>query len=193
MEANIYQAPESDLVTSDLEESQFYVVSNKKFLILFISTLGMYSIYWYYKNWKSYMENSNENIMPFWRAVFSIFFTHSLFRKLNEKALKNDQNHQFSNAALATFYVILTLGSQVTDQLASKGIGLPVTQFLSLLTLPFLVIIFYKAQVTANIASADPQGESNNSLTGANYLWIVIGLLMWVLTLSVYFMPEQFQ
>ena len=192
MEANIYQAPEADLSTPEMENAQFYVVSSKKFLILFFSTMGMYEIYWYYKNWKAYSAYSNENIMPFWRAVFSIFFTHALFREFNKKATAEDSSHKFKHSGLATLYVILTIASNAFERMATKGIGLPYSNIAGYLILLFLGLIFFNAQKTANLASGDPEGENNNSFSPANFLWIVIGLCLWAILIASYIMPEHF-
>ena len=192
MEANIYKAPEAELSTPEFDQSKFYVVSDKKFLILFISTLGMYSLYWFYQNWKSYSEFNNENIMPFWRAVFSIFFTHSLFKKLYQRAKEENDSHDFNHSAMATLYVILSISSTITDNLATNGIGLPFTEWGGYIALIFYVFIFRKAQITSNIASCDPQGESNNSLSFANFIWIFIGLCLWAVMIFSYIAQEQF-
>ena len=39
------------------------------------------------------------------------------------------------------------------------------------------------AQKAANSAAGDPQGESNNTLTAANIVWMVVGVLLWLLVL----------
>ena len=54
MDADVYKAPEAEIVTESTEGLEFYVVSPKKFLIMQISTMGIYSIYWFFKHWKQY-------------------------------------------------------------------------------------------------------------------------------------------
>lgn len=49
-----------DVVTPDVviadAEPMFYVVSKRKFTILFLSTIGLYYLYWFYKNWDRYQD-----------------------------------------------------------------------------------------------------------------------------------------
>ena len=83
MNDNPYEAPKSRLETSvEKGDKQFYVVSVKKFTILFFFTIGMYVLYWFYGNWKRYKAYSGKNIWPVPRAIFAIFFTHSLFSEV---------------------------------------------------------------------------------------------------------------
>lgn len=80
MESNLYEAPQSTLSdVESLEDKEFYVVSIKKFTILFMATFGFYSIYWFYRNWKMSKAKYRDDIWPVARGIFSIFFVHSLF------------------------------------------------------------------------------------------------------------------
>ena len=57
MNENVYKVPESNLIAgSDQLDGDFYVVGKIKFLVLFFSTFGLYSLYWFYRNWKLYKE-----------------------------------------------------------------------------------------------------------------------------------------
>lgn len=75
MNDNPYKAPESDLELAVAgTEKQFYVVSIRKFTILFFMTLGLYTIYWFYSHWNEYKLYSGKKIWPAPRSIFSIFF-----------------------------------------------------------------------------------------------------------------------
>ncbi len=83
MSENIYTTPESELLVDDGGvTAEFYVVSLRKFNILFFCTFGVYSIFWFYKNWRIIKTKQNREIWPVPRAIFSIFFAHSLFREI---------------------------------------------------------------------------------------------------------------
>ena len=60
----------------------------------------------------------------------------------------------------------------------------------SILISIFAIIIFYmillKAQRAVNVAEDDPQGKSNASYTGANFLWMFIGAAFWLVTIVSY-------
>ena len=81
MQENVYAVPESNLeILPESPRHMFYVVSKIKFLVLFFATFSLYGVYWNFKNWSLYKNYHNDDIWPIMRAIFSVFFTHSLFR-----------------------------------------------------------------------------------------------------------------
>lgn len=179
METNVYKPPQSNLVRDEARDADFYVVSRKKFLTLFIATLGMYRLYWFYKNWSLYKTSSDKNMWPVMRAIFSIFFAHSLFDLLGGRSREIDNTYKWSPSGMATLYVIFTIIENITDKLSQKSIGAPYTDFVVLITLPLIGWSLYKAQLAANIACNDPTGSGNSRLTPANYVWIALGGIVW--------------
>jgi len=187
MEKNVYQAPDSEVLTKETDQSEFYIVSPRKFLILFFSTLGLYSIYWFYKHWALYKVSNNEDMWPVMRALFSIFFTHSLFELFDVRVREKDPEYKWFPSGLATGYVILSIIETVTERMSAKEIGTPIVDIIGFIAFPIIGIILHKAQVVANIGCGDPQGESNDNLTPANFVWIAIGALLWaVAILGIY-------
>ena len=144
-----------------------------------------------HRNWQAYSLAKNEDIMPFWRAVFSIFFTHKLFKEFNKKATESDNNHKFKNNSLATAYVILTILSFFTDIILPEAIGSGSTDIAGYAIFLFLGLILLKAQKTANVASGDPEGENNSNFSAANFLWIFIGACLWITLIASYTMSEN--
>ena len=67
--------------------------------------------------------------------------------------------------------------------MSEKEIGSPVTDILSLAVTPFIGLSLAKGQAVANVAAGDALGESNSTLTAANWVWIVLGVLLWILSL----------
>lgn len=161
----------------------FYVVSKRKFNVLFLATLGLYSFYWFYENWLRYKaasppESEARKIWPAPRALFPVFFFHSLFRKVKQHA--TGALDDWENGAHATFLVVAIIVTSVLDRMADKSVGSPATDVLSLLMLAALWFLYYKAQVLINISCGDPEGEQNNKFTVANYAWIGFGILIWI-------------
>lgn len=195
MEDNIYRAPESTLVDRELEESEFYVVSKGKFIILFVATFGLYAVYWFYAHWRAYKIKNSKSLWPIPRAIFYIFFTHSLFKLISEAALDVQSalhwNHRFS----ATICVIFSVLSTITDRLSQAEIGEPYASIFSLVSIPVIGWTLYRAQLVANIACRDVDAIANNKLTVYNYFWILFGLAFWAMFgLGIYIiffgMPE---
>ena len=181
METNAYQTPQADLSTADNLTAAYYVVSTKKFITLFISTLGIYAIYWFYKNWSLYKATSNSNAWPIMRGIFSIFFTHSLFKNVNQTMQSKSISYKWDHSLVATIYVVSAVFSNVSDRLSAKNIGSPLTDFAGFIFLALMAWALYKAQIAINTACDDPQGLTNSHFSPANIVWIVLGLALWVL------------
>ncbi|NOU51439.1 hypothetical protein HG263_12955 [Pseudoalteromonas sp. JBTF-M23] len=175
--------PKNEEVQDAANNMEFYVVSQRKFLILFIGTFGMYAFYWFFRHWQLYKNSTNEDMWPIMRALFSIFFAHSLFALFEAKyQIKNGEAPKSINH-LATIYVVFSIGCHICGRLSDNGYGVPFTTILSLLVLPVSCWALLKAQSLANYAGEDVLGESNNQLSGLNYFWLALGALFWGLVL----------
>ena len=189
MDSNVYRVPESEVsaaAAADAAQSQagpvpFYVAAPGKFLLLFFSTLGLYHLYWFYKNWTLYARFSGVRLWPVARAIFSIFFTHSFFGLVDREARHVGVAPVWSASGIATLYVICTLASNLCDRLAWKEIGTPYTDFLSLILLIPIGWALHEAQKVVNLACGDPAGKTNRRISGLNYLWIFLGTFLWLL------------
>lgn len=192
MNDNPYAPPKTVVAAPELAATatKYYVVSPGKLMTLFIATLGMYSIYWFYKNWQSVKQATKQNIVPVMRGLFSIFFTHSLFRSIHTDIQARGESRDWSPNFLATSYVILSVAGNIVDRMAINGIGVPLTDVLGWLFLPLTGWVLMTAQRAANQACGDPQGTGNHRLTGANWVWIGLGVLIWGATIYGLFASE---
>ena len=182
MSENVYQAPKSGLIEdSEQRGTQFYVVSQAKLSVLYLATLGMYGVYWFYAHWRHHRDYTGEKNLPVMRGIFNIFFTHSLFAEIDFRLRDQRLEYSWSPYLLATFFVVTTIAGNVLDQLSYNEIGSPMTDVFSLLTLPVLLSILLKAQNAANLSQGDEHGERNSHFTVFNYLWLVPGMLLWAL------------
>lgn len=86
----------------------FFAVSVVKLVVLSFCTLGAYQIYWFYKNWKIIKEQEQVHMMPFWRAIFSIFFCYDLFEKIAKTAI-NVGLGNLPAASLSSAWIIFQL------------------------------------------------------------------------------------
>jgi hypothetical protein len=167
----------------------FYVVALRKFALLFVATFGLYQVYWFYKNWSNFkgrMPFASEvgtTIWPVPRAVFSVFFVHALFKAVKQHAPDKPSVAAWGQSAHATLVVVLILLSNVLSRLSEKiDENFWLNMAAILIVFPLMVAI-RNAQDMINIACDDPQGRTNATLTWANYTWIAIGTLCWVLIL----------
>ncbi|GHC64369.1 hypothetical protein [Roseibacillus persicicus] len=180
--SNPYQAPQAEIAPQvEQGEALFYVVSSRKFWILFVATSGFYGLYWFYKQWATYKAKTGEGMWPVMRAWFNIFFTHNLFGQFESGARAAGAKDVASLTGFATLCVVLSITENATGRLSAKSIGSPYTDLVQLLVSPIIGFCLWKAQLVANVACGDPEGEQNSNLTAANWVWIVIGALFWLM------------
>lgn len=68
------ETPESSTTTE--ATPPFLVVSIRKFLLLYISTFGLYRVYWFYTNWRLQKQFNRETTWPVARTVLAVFFVY---------------------------------------------------------------------------------------------------------------------
>lgn len=197
MDANVYAPPKAELEVEDGVLEEFYVVSKTKFWTLYLSTLGIYGLYWYYRNWKLHKQTHGLSVWPVARAFFQIFFIHSLFRAMDDGVRRSGLSYAWNSGSVATLLVITTIISNAADRLSAKDIGEPWSGLISMGTLFVMATLLSVAQGAANAACKDPQGASNKEFSGANIAWIVFGVLFWAAALfgsiGPLFVPEFFE
>ncbi|MEM7113339.1 MAG: hypothetical protein AAF614_12965 [Chloroflexota bacterium] len=155
----------------------FYVVSTRKFALLYLLTFGVYFVYWFYKNWAYYKHKHSYTIHPIARTMFPVFFIHRLFNAIDEQLKIEEMPFRWYPDLSATIFVILAIGKYLMDDL----IG--ITYVVSLLPFVFLIIQYFillRVQEAINFSQHDPLGESNSQLTGTNYFWMIVGVLFWL-------------
>ncbi len=178
---NPYEPPKADMneLYSQAEE-KFYVISLKKMIILTFATLGIYVAYWFWKHWNQWKQATDSNIWPIPRAIFCIFFTHSLFREINEEAEEVTAQDLPALGLFATIFVVIQFVDRAVDKLL-----LP-EEFSLTLDIPILIVFLslnvwclWQAQKQANLACNDEDGLSNDNFGIAEYIVIALGVLVW--------------
>ncbi len=183
MSDEIYAPPAADIELAEDRESVFYAVAPTKFLLLSILTLSLYNIYWFYRNWRAVNVRENLGIWPPMRGLFYIFFTHSLFGRIDAELQSVGASRNWHSGLIATLVVLVAIASAVLDRLTRVSIGEPYTDVLSIGTVPVLAFLLLQAQKAVNLACGDPEGSSNSSLTVANWIWMILGGALWLLIL----------
>ena len=184
-EKNIAQ-PETQKLPADENETPFFPVAEGKFITLYILSFGLYGIYWFYQHWKRQKPMMDKKIYPLLRAIFSIFFTHSLFKRINQQATHLPQQHKFNTNALATFFVATIILSHVIEpvSMGADMIQSMTSQTFITVSLVLFLLSTYplvKAQATINRINNDMLGLLNHKYSGWNYLITVPGTIFWLL------------
>ncbi|ALN60618.1 hypothetical protein GLE_5277 [Lysobacter enzymogenes] len=187
MQDNVYAPPASDVVVPapSGQGNEFYVVAPLKFCLLFFFTLGLYQLYWFYMQWARYRRrHPGETLWPVARAIFSIFFAHVLAGRIDAAVRARGERHDWAPGTVATIYVVSQIASSALDRLSSREIGSPLTDVASLVLLAPVGLSLLRLQRAANLACGDPDGDGNRRLSALNYVWLVLGALLWLSLLA---------
>lgn len=169
---------ENTLQTNNENKQEFSkILPPWKFILLSISTFGIYELVWLYKYWKILKKAKWLNISPFWRTFFSTFFVWSFARHLQIYLREKDIPCNYSPTLIGGSYFILILLCKLPD---------PYWMIAFLTFIPMLPLLnginqFWKKQ--------------EQDLPPRKFAWwqiilIIIGLLFFMLSLIGTFFPE---
>lgn len=158
----------------------FYVVSMGKFSALFIATMGLYSLYWFYKHWSLLGAAQQKSTQPILRTVLNVVFMPALCKELANIEKTQEQQYNWNPQSLALGYIVL----QVISVLISLGVyEEKISIYLALIQIPLLFghyLYLYKFQLVANRVCGDAFGKANNTFSIHNHIWIVFGIVLWI-------------
>ena len=161
--------PTATPVAPAVEQTEYFAVSTPKFVVMSIFTVGLYELYWAYKQWKTIKARTGADIMPFWRAFFSGLWGFSLFGQIKADAERRAIGANWSAGLLGALYLVLLVTWRLPDP----------WWLVSLLSfLPMLPVV----QTVERINNA-PAHLRNDKYSGANIAGIIVGPL--VLALAV--------
>ena len=181
---DVYKAPES-VLSEPVGDSDgnFYVVSKRKFWILYLCTFGFYELYWFYKHWAIYKQRTHSNLWPIARSFFAIFFTHALFNKFERRV---GAARGTSLRPIATLFVVFSIVDRIQARII-QSIEVPwFVDVLSFSLIPVICFLLSKGQEVANLASGDEFEKTNDRLTPLNWIWILLGLSYWIYIVHSY-------
>jgi hypothetical protein len=182
---DIYKSPEAELLPEEdpAKLKSFFTVSSKKLILMYILTMGLYALVYFYEHWKAQKIKYELNVIPVLRAVFAIFFVHSLFSKIKGEAEEKGMTDLPALSGLATLFVVLSIVSTILSNVPGEGVGAVVGSLLSIIMSVVALIPLLKAQKVANIINDDEEGLANADLTGVNWIFIILGVLFWLMSI----------
>jgi len=178
-----YKAPGVDIETAEMtgEGTRFFPVSIPKLTSLYLVTFGIYSIVWFYENWKIVRDRLRLEIWPVPRAIFYIFFAGSLFTRIKEEADDQGVETAWSPGVAAVVFVLFTVLGNALDRIAEQSDEIGFITFLSIPKLIITVFPLINVQRTANQVNGDPEGRLNSRFTPWNVLFFLLFGFVWLL------------
>ena len=86
-----------------------------KLMLMTFGTLGLYVVYWFYRNWKTIRQIEGSEAWPFWRAVFSPLWAYTCFKAMAGIAEGRRRSLAFPPGLLALAYFLLNLTARAPD------------------------------------------------------------------------------
>jgi hypothetical protein len=160
------------------EKPLYFPVSRSKLIVMSLCTFGIYETYWFYKNWQCIKDREVKRIRPFWRAIFSVLFCHSLFKSIQNSGTSRGLVLDISPGWLAIGYLGLSVAWRLPDPL------LLVSMFTFLPLLP--------AQDLINRLN-EKMGFNrirNDHFSGKNIAVIILGGILFFCAIIGTFMPQ---
>jgi hypothetical protein len=141
----------------------YFSVASRKFIVMSLTTLRIYNLYWFYRNWKTIKSRTGEGISPFWRAFFSVFFCHSLIEKVNGTAKSMGIPQSVNPTLITSAFILLSISWKLPDPF----------WLISLFT--FVPLLSIQASINRINQAHDPRYESNGDFSIKNIAAIFFG------------------
>lgn len=174
---------EGNPIEQQMEDTEafplYFPVSPLKLVVMSICTIGIYDLYWFYKNWALVKEREKLDIMPFWRAFFAYFFCYSLFKKIQDSTDKVSLGKSISPGPMAAGWIIVTLLWKLPDPY----------WLITYFSVFFLVPVQYVVNELNDVVA--PTHNRNIKFTGWNIVGVVFGGLIVILgVVGIFLSPE---
>jgi hypothetical protein len=100
--------PDAEVDADPIATGELHPVAIHKLLLLSVLTLGLYNVFWFYRNWVRLRERTGQRLSPFWRSFFSVLWASTLFGEVKRQARDADVRSGWSPLGLALVYLGLT-------------------------------------------------------------------------------------
>jgi hypothetical protein len=171
MTNNPYSPPTAiveDNTSLDAQNTQppFFSVSILKLIVLSVCTLGLYEVYWFYKNWQLIKAREGSNISPAPRALFAVLYCYQCFCNIRDFEARAQGDSKLAAGLLATGWIVTTLLHKLPG-----AYGL-----ISMFAFTFIIPVqMYANRINVTIS---PDHVQNSRFTGWNWVAVVIGLIV---------------
>ena len=108
----------------EFEGAQFYPVSNSKFYLYSLFSLGIFINYWSYRNWKLIKQQQNSHMMPIARGIFAPLFFFALFLQLIKHSEQTFNKNKILPTAVAFVIWLMIIVCEIASSLGDYGMWL---------------------------------------------------------------------
>ena len=179
---------EGEKLERDTPDIEYFSIPLRRLAFLSVLTLGLYEIFWFYKNWQAIKSAEGQKIYPFWRAIFAVFFCYGLFKKVLESAKSHNYRESFSPGGLAAVYICILLVSSGMSKIESYDIGFNILWLVITVT-TFIPLLSVQKAINFNNEKLKGDNVLKPGFSGGEVTLIVIGVIWFILVLIGTFLP----
>jgi hypothetical protein len=93
----------------------YYSPSTVKMVLLCPTTMGLYTVYWFWRNWQAIKRETGGSQWPWARALFSPIWSFICFSDLRDVASSRRRELAFAPGLLGAAYFLLNLTSRLPN------------------------------------------------------------------------------
>ena len=201
MDQNPYAAPslEADARVADVglaENLAWFPVGTRKLWVMSILSLGIYPVFWFERQFRFQKRARLNSTRPVWRAIFSVFFAHELFRSIEFTAAGSNIDRSWQASTMGGLFVASAIANRVLDRVSDKlltGTAASVIAAISIAMVAGLAYPIAQVQGTVNqiLDRTNPGHDKNDRFTAWNWLVIALGALVLALATLGLVMPPD--
>ena len=182
IDENPYAAPVGGFLPPPSgEPPAWYAVTPLKLVVMSLTTLNLYLVYWHYQQWSQLKARRGDDIVPWARAIFSIFFVTRLFDEV--RMAGGSRGAALDAGPLAAAYIVV----QVADRVAAR-VDLGVFGLIGLAAA--FVVWPVQAEINAQLREHDAGADLNGRFGIGNIVAMCIGAPILALSLLGSLLPE---
>ena len=173
--------PQAEIVLDSAPPPQplFFAVSLLKLVVLSTCTLGLYQIYWFWRNWNRIRVSGVPGITPSLRTFFLILFCYPCFLRIKRAGKSRGIIPAPPIGILAICFILMTLSGNLPGLLCLTA----------LLSVVFLLPI--QSYVNRINAAASPGHDPNSRFSVWNLIAVIVGGLVLILAVIGSVLPKQ--
>ena len=173
---------EGEKLERDTPDIEYFSIPLRRLAFLSVLTLGLYEIFWFYKNWEAIRKTEQQKISPFGRAIFAIFYCYSFFKKVLRSAKKYNYSDSYSPELLATLYIVLFFVGNGLGQIEHATFEFDIF-FLLIALSSFVPLLSVQKAINFNNSKIVQNYNERRKFSRGEIVLIVLGIILFGLVL----------
>jgi hypothetical protein len=161
-------------------DAPLFAVSLLKLMLLSVCSLGIYQLYWFYKNWQLIKVHTGEDISPFWRAAMAPLYCYQCFARIRDYEQGPNYIDLLPAGFLATGWLATTLMWKLPEPF----------WLISTLSVLFLLPVQVRANRMNRVVA--PEHDRNDAFSARDWATTMIGgLFVELVIIAAIFTPAH--